>query len=84
MLAAIEIQTPSRNWTTEAGRFIPKPEKWLEDEQWLDKLQPVGAGVPQRTRAKCDPYDQQAKTREVDRLVREGLSRAEAQKRVGW
>lgn len=37
ILAAVERQKRSDDWTREKGRFIPHPDKWLGDRRWLDQ-----------------------------------------------
>lgn len=36
MLAAIEVQKRSDQWTKDGGQFIPHPETWLHQERWAD------------------------------------------------
>ena len=43
MLAAIEEQKKSEQWTTEGGRFIPNPATWLNGARWDDEL--TGGGT---------------------------------------
>lgn len=38
MIAAIETQKRSEQWTLEGGRFIPNPATWLNGERWEDEL----------------------------------------------
>jgi hypothetical protein len=37
ILAAIETQKASAQWSKEGGRFIPFPATWLNDERWEDE-----------------------------------------------
>ena len=43
MLAVIEEQKKSEQWTTEGGRYIPNPATWLNGERWDDEL--TGGGT---------------------------------------
>ena len=45
MLAAIERQKASWNWTREGGQYIPQPASWLNGERWNDNWD---GGSPQR------------------------------------
>jgi hypothetical protein len=88
MLAAIDQQRRSHAWLRERGRFIPNPAKWLDDEGWLYQGMDavvVAVGGAVSPRAALNDLDHIQKTREVTRLIREeGLSRAEASRRVGY
>ena len=42
MLAAISLQSKSREWHKEEGRFVPYPAKWLKDRRWEDGSEPEG------------------------------------------
>lgn len=37
MLAALEWQRQTPQWAEEGGKFIPFPDKWLEDRRWEDQ-----------------------------------------------
>ena len=36
IVAAVEAQKKTSNWTRESGRFIPNPATWLNDHRWED------------------------------------------------
>ena len=36
MLAAIADQSKSKQWTDDAGKYIPNPATWLNDGRWMD------------------------------------------------
>jgi uncharacterized protein YdaU (DUF1376 family) len=38
ILAAVEAQKASRQWTDEGGKFVPYPEKWINGRQWEDEV----------------------------------------------
>lgn len=38
MIAAIQTQKASEQWTREGGRFIPNPATWLNGGRWEDEL----------------------------------------------
>lgn len=38
MIAAIQRQKASDQWTREGGRFIPNPATWLNAERWEDEI----------------------------------------------
>ena len=44
MLAAIERQKQSAQWTKDGGQFIPHPATWLNGRRWEDELPAQGAG----------------------------------------
>ena len=46
MLAAIERQKQSAQWTKDGGQFIPHPATWLNGRRWEDELPAQGAGRP--------------------------------------
>jgi hypothetical protein len=37
MLAALEVQRQSQNWTKDRGLFIPYPATWLNNRRWEDE-----------------------------------------------
>ena len=39
ILAALERQKQTEQWTKEGGRFIPKPTTWLNGERWQDEIE---------------------------------------------
>ena len=46
MLAAIEVQAASDDWTKDGGQFIPYPATWLNQARWDDEdSQPAAHGV---------------------------------------
>jgi hypothetical protein len=48
MLAALDRQRRSAEWTKDAGRFIPHPATWLNQRRWED--QPPEVSKPESTR----------------------------------
>jgi hypothetical protein len=48
MLATLKVQTASKAWRQEGGRFIPAPAKWLRDGHADDELQPDYEAEPTR------------------------------------
>ena len=38
MIAAIEAQKASEQWTREGGRYIPNPATWLNGGRWEDEM----------------------------------------------
>jgi hypothetical protein len=50
MIAAVENQKQSSQWTKDGGQFIPNPATWLNQERWDDKLDEEG-GAPGGTTA---------------------------------
>lgn len=38
LLAAIEAQKKSAQWTKDGGQFIPHPATWLNGKRWLDQV----------------------------------------------
>lgn len=44
MLAAIEQQRKTQEWTKESGQFIPHPATWLNDRRWDDEILPKAVG----------------------------------------
>jgi hypothetical protein len=45
MIAAIEAQKHTPDWTKDGGQFIPHPATWLNQHRWLDE------------RVECAPAD---------------------------
>ncbi|NQD78374.1 helix-turn-helix domain-containing protein [Pseudomonas sp. CM27] len=43
MIAALAQHCMSRDWTKDAGQYIPMASTWLNGERWHDVLQPAGA-----------------------------------------
>lgn len=43
MIAALAQHCVSRDWTKDAGQYIPMASTWLNGERWHDVLQPAGA-----------------------------------------
>ena len=39
IMGALERQKRSSEWKREKGRFIPLPEKWIDEQRWDDELQ---------------------------------------------
>ncbi len=51
ILASLEAQKRSREWTAEEGRYIPHPHRWLNKRRWEDEVAVVNTETPdQRTR----------------------------------
>jgi hypothetical protein len=46
LIAAVEAQKRSNQWTQENGRYIPNPSTWLNQERWEDE---VTVSEPQKT-----------------------------------
>ena len=44
IIAAIEKQKHSEQWTKDGGQFIPHPQTWLNGHRWEDELEPARAG----------------------------------------
>lgn len=44
IIAAIEKQKHSEQWTKDGGQFIPHPQTWLNGHRWEDELAPARAG----------------------------------------
>lgn len=40
MLAAVESQSGSPDWTKQGGQFIPLPATWLRGRRWQDQVEP--------------------------------------------
>ena len=47
MRAAVEaqIESPTHRWSEEGGRFIPRLHTWLNQQLWLDHVEPVMLGL---------------------------------------
>lgn len=45
MIAALGRHCLSRDWTKDAGQYIPMASTWLNGERWQDVLQPAGAAA---------------------------------------
>ncbi|EPJ8754263.1 MULTISPECIES: helix-turn-helix domain-containing protein [Pseudomonas] len=43
MIAALAQHCVTRDWTKDAGQYIPMASTWLNGERWHDVLQPAGA-----------------------------------------
>ncbi len=43
MITALAQHCVSRDWTKDAGQYIPMASTWLNGERWHDVLQPAGA-----------------------------------------
>lgn len=41
ILAAVERQTASEQWTRDGGQYIPHPATWLNQGRWEDELEPA-------------------------------------------
>ncbi len=46
IIAAIETQKRSKQWTLEGGRFIPYPATWLNGERWEDDYSSISPASP--------------------------------------
>lgn len=47
MLAAIDRQRTSLQWTRDGGQFVPHPSTWLNGRRWEDDPEPSSAGGDQ-------------------------------------
>lgn len=56
MLAAIEAQKRSEQWTKDNGQFVPYPSTWIHQRRWEDEVKPVAVISPKRVVAQ--DYDQ--------------------------
>lgn len=45
LLGAVERQSLSEQWSKESGRFVPAPNRWLDEGRWADEM-PDSAGKP--------------------------------------
>ena len=55
ILAAIEEQRHSSQWTRDNGEYIPHPSTWLNGHRWEDKLAPArGRGYQQNSTSAYD------------------------------
>ncbi|MDH0024973.1 helix-turn-helix domain-containing protein [Pseudomonas monteilii] len=45
MITALAQHCVSRDWTKDAGQYIPMASTWLNGERWHDVLQPAGAAA---------------------------------------
>lgn len=45
ILAGLERDRSSEQWTREGGRFIPHPATWLNQRRWEDEAAPQGMGA---------------------------------------
>ncbi|PIK77144.1 helix-turn-helix domain-containing protein [Pseudomonas sp. 382] len=45
MIAALGRHCVSRDWTKDAGQYIPMASTWINGERWHDVLQPAGGPV---------------------------------------
>ena len=41
MIASLDKQKQSDQWTREGGRYIPNPATWLNQGRWEDELRPA-------------------------------------------
>lgn len=48
LLAAIEAQKRSEDWTKENGQFIPHPATWLNGKRWEDQMETVTSAPQSR------------------------------------
>ena len=51
ILASLNIQKASQDWTKENGKYIPYPASWLNGRRWEDQAPVQSAVVPQTTPA---------------------------------
>ena len=54
ILAALELQRRSEQWTRDGGRFIPYASTWINGRRWEDELEPA---PPRRNSRSPDPPD---------------------------
>lgn len=40
MIAAVKRQSASFQWTKDHGKYIPNPATWLNQQRWLDEVEP--------------------------------------------
>ena len=55
ILAAVEAQKQSSQWTKDGGQFIPHASTWLNGRRWEDQLNTNGSASNDRTRFRYDP-----------------------------
>ena len=60
LIAALEKQKTSEQWTKEGGRYIPNPATWLNQGRWEDELPTGRADGVQRHDAPVSPMMQAA------------------------
>lgn len=65
LLAAIEEQRKSAQWTKDKGEFIPHPATWLNGKRWEDDLGSIEPDPPHR---ELDEYERAA----LERMMRDG------------
>lgn len=65
ILSGLEDWILSKQWSMEGGRFIPKPEKFLEEGWWQQK--PASVGVPYGASGRLGQAELQA----IDKLFKE-------------
>ena len=54
IMAAVEQQRKSEQWTRDGGKFIPHPASWLNGRRWEDEVKPID-GMTQKARDRYDP-----------------------------
>ena len=37
IIGSLEVQMNSADWQKESGKFIPYPQKWINEQRWLDE-----------------------------------------------
>ncbi len=59
MLASLEIQKRSRQWTEADGKFVPHPRTWLHQGRWQDEVSPATSSVTSAEYARAEQYRKQ-------------------------
>lgn len=83
ILAALEQQRQSEQWTKDGGKFIPYPETWLNKGRWLDQPMPPSAsqrcqsmllkpGYPDAVKCLELPYHPKAEEKASERILCRG------------
>jgi uncharacterized protein YdaU (DUF1376 family) len=56
ILAAVEAQKRSEQWTKDNGQFIPHATTWLNQERWNDELPPASTVTPTPRGPTLNPF----------------------------
>ena len=56
LIAAVEQQKMSEQWTKDGGQYIPNPSTWLNQGRWEDQLPPARTGQGNKVQATCTNY----------------------------
>jgi phage replication O-like protein O len=46
LLAALRRQAATPQWASDAGTYIPYPDRWLREKRWEDEIQTAGTAAP--------------------------------------